>query len=157
MSRYFGKNSLKEKPWIEMSRKIEITWLILWLSCQVDLSCYVSKCLFSTSFETRIPKCLYVMPKWPKNRLFPNMVMLYRRKAFLMLISDFEFMLPDFDIWGPGEGGGPNWNSPNIVMLYIIGNHFEFLFPGERVNYYINHILVYNRCKQRSYDHTTSS
>ena len=38
------------------------------------------------------------------------------RKAFLMLISDFEFALPDFG----------------------------FLVPGENVNYYINHILVYN-------------
>ena len=33
-----------------------------------------------------------------------------------MLISDLEFVLPDFG----------------------------FLVPGERVNYYINHILVYN-------------
>ena len=41
---------------------------------------------------------------------------IYHRKAFLMLISDFEFVLSDFG----------------------------FLVPGERVNYYINHILVYN-------------
>ena len=29
---------------------------------------------------------------------------IYRQKAFLMLISDFEFILPDLDIWGQGRG-----------------------------------------------------
>ena len=60
------------------------------------------------------------------------MVRLYRRKAFLMLISDLEFILPDFDIWAQGRrgqsGGQPGVAQievpPNIVMLYIVGNHF---------------------------------
>ena len=41
---------------------------------------------------------------------------IYRRKAFLILLSDFQFVLADFG----------------------------FLVLGERVNYYINQILVYN-------------
>ena len=52
----------------------------------------------------------------PKLKFSKHSHVIYHRKAFLMLISDFEFVLPDFG----------------------------FLVPGERVNYYIHHILVYN-------------
>ena len=52
----------------------------------------------------------------PKLKFSKHSHVIYHRKAFLMLISDFEFILPDFG----------------------------FLVLGERVNYYINHILVYN-------------
>ena len=71
----------------------------------------------------------------PKLKFSKHSHVIYCRKSFLMLISDFEFILPDFGYLGPGERvkvggtakGRPNWSSPNIVMLYIVGNHFCML------------------------------
>ena len=43
---------------------------------------------------------------------------IYRQKAFLMLISDFQFILPDFYIWaqGSGESGG----QPGVAQIEVL-------------------------------------
>ena len=43
-------------------------------------------------------------PGSPKMKFSKHSHVIYRRKAFLMLISDFGFVLPDFDFWGWGRG-----------------------------------------------------
>ena len=51
-------------------------------------------------------------------KLWPTFHVIYRRKAFLMLIPDFEFILPDFDILahGRGQSGG----QPGVAQIEVL-------------------------------------
>ena len=43
---------------------------------------------------------------------------IHRRKALLMLISDFEFILPDFDIWA--QGRGQSGGQPGVFQIEVL-------------------------------------
>ena len=63
---------------------------------------------------------------------------IYRRKAFLMLISDFEFILPDFDFWAQGR------ESATTLIIFLFTTLLQTAMCAAEVETSVMSMLLYD-------------